>query len=175
MRSATRGLPCVLASGALAVGVWSAGAATARSDELPAALRACVGERQPERRLACFDREVGKLIAATEAATPGAAASMTPEQQFGYADTAAAKAAARKMKRSGTELTELRATVKALGRQPHGQWVVTLDNGQVWVQKSLDSRFVLEIGDAVTIKKAALGSFLLVGPGGGSTRVSRVR
>lgn len=88
---------------------------------------------------------------------PAAAKVLTPEERFGHRSTVAKE---ERQKERGTNSDEL---------------VVTLANGQVWAQKAADSRFDLEVGDAVIVKSAALGSFLMVAPGGSSTRVSRIR
>jgi hypothetical protein len=66
----------------------------------------------------------------------------------------------------------LNATVVALSARPRGERVVTLDNGQVWVQKA-PQYIPIEAGDSVTILKGALRSYRLVA-GGRSTAVTRV-
>jgi hypothetical protein len=59
--------------------------------------------------------------------------------------------------------------------KPHGELVVTLENGQVWAEIQTSSGARVKAGDRVTIKPGALGSFLLVAPNGRSTKVTRVR
>ncbi len=66
-------------------------------------------------------------------------------------------------------------TVAAVGRRPDGELSVTLENGQVWTQVTVDQRARVTAGDTVTIKKAALGSHLLVTQGRYATRVRRVK
>lgn len=66
----------------------------------------------------------------------------------------------------------LNATVVALSARPRGERIVTLDNGQVWVQKT-PQYLPIEAGDQVTILKGALRSYRLVA-GGRSTAVIRV-
>jgi hypothetical protein len=53
--------------------------------------------------------------------------------------------------------------------------VVTLADGQVWAQLDPDTRAKLKVGDTVTIRRAALGSYLLVTPSGMATRVKRLK
>jgi hypothetical protein len=72
-------------------------------------------------------------------------------------------------------LAQLDSTVAQIATRPHGELVVTLENAQVWVQKSPDPSFHLKSGDHVTIKKGSLGSFLMVGPTGRTTWISRMR
>ena len=99
---------------------------------------------------------------------------MTPEQRFGYRGTVA-KGDIEQTRKTNPGLDELQSTVTALSKRPYGELVVTLANGQIWVQKLLDANFSLAVGDNVTFKPAALRSYLLVSPTGRSTRVSRVR
>jgi len=50
---------------------------------------------------------------------------------------------------------------------------VVLDNGQTWTVMDNDGR--LASGDAVTIKRAALGSFLMMAPSNHRYRVRRIK
>jgi hypothetical protein len=54
-----------------------------------------------------------------------------------------------------------------------GRTLVVLDNGETWTVMDNDGR--LSSGDAVTIKRAALGSFLMMTPSNHSYRVRRIR
>ncbi len=65
-------------------------------------------------------------------------------------------------------------TVAKVGYTASGKMAVTLENGQVWIQIDTGKPRVRG-GDAVTIKRGALGSFLLVSPSGMATRVRRVK
>jgi hypothetical protein len=66
------------------------------------------------------------------------------------------------------------ATVTAIEKRPRGELVVTLDNGQVWAQKSADRYFPLKVGDPVAILAGSLGSFRLIA-GSRATAVTRVQ
>ena len=72
-------------------------------------------------------------------------------------------------------IEELTAHVTAISFQPYGQFVITLDNDQVWAQKQTDTKVKPRVGESVTIKAGTFGSFILVTPSGRSTRVARVR
>jgi ABC-type enterochelin transport system ATPase subunit len=67
------------------------------------------------------------------------------------------------------------STVSEITTQPHGERVIALENGQVWMQKSLENVIRIKVGDQVTIRRAALGSFMLSPPSGQSIRVTRVK
>jgi len=156
-----------------------AGAAQSTSD----ALVACASETDDARRLRCFDAVVADLrstpaaAAAAVAATPNApqpaappptpAASISREERFG------ARGGLDPERRE--ELKEITGKVTEVGTRPHGEVVVTLDNGQVWAERSASSKIKVKVGDTVRIESGALGSFLLIAPNGRSSKVARVR
>jgi hypothetical protein len=183
------------------VGVGVFGCATA-ADALPPTLRACMKETDATRRLACFDRESATLAgdsapvaqrtepapprpaasaptapAATSAATAGAAAStaQSATDKFGYKGTLAREDIDKK-KETEEASGALTAKITQVAAQPQGGLIVTLDNGQVWQQKTADLGMHIKVGDQVTIKHAVLGSFLLTSDTAkGSMRVFRVK
>jgi len=81
---------------------------------------------------------------------------------------------ARKEERVPT-LTVIAATVVQLSVRSNGRFIVTLDNGTVWSQSQNKSDVRVAVGDNITLKKASLGSYLLVTRDGVSTRVKRDR
>ena len=120
------------------------------------------GRSDDARRLACFDREIAR-------AAPSA------EQRFGYRGEVARESLDRE-KAAAPALERLQAKVQSISTTASGDWVATLDNGQVWIQVPTGTRFSLRVGDEVTITPGALGSFLLSkGSGGSSVRVRRRR
>ncbi len=56
-----------------------------------------------------------------------------------------------------------------------GEFIVTLDNGQIWRQIDLESWAPPQKGDRVTIRRGALGSFMLVTANNLATHVRRER
>lgn len=165
---------CVLV---LAVGVR---VCLAAEPELTKRLEACVSERDDARRLACYDREVAQLVPAarkqaamTDTAAPANAAA-SAEDSFGVYGSDVARKRNAEDSRTGTELKRLTATVTAISQRPRGELLVTLDNGQVWLQKQSQSYFPIRIGDEVTITSGALGSFHLA-VSGRSTQVTRMQ
>jgi hypothetical protein len=183
------------------VGVACCGCATA-ADALPPSLRVCMKETDATHRLACFDRESAVLAGesapvarqpdpaparqaapaptapvASAAATAGAAAAtaQSAEDKFGYrGNMARADLDKKKEVEQGAE--ELTAKVTELSSLPNGGLVLTLDNGQIWQQKTADRAMHVKVGDQVTIKRGVLNSFLLTSDTNkGSMRVARVR
>jgi hypothetical protein len=185
----------------LLVGIGFLGCATA-ADVLPPSLRACMKEADATRRLACFDRESAVLAnenvpvahqveaaptrpvaappaapVASAVATAGAAAATTQSatDKFGYKGSIAREDLDKK-KEAEQASGALTAKVAEVAALPNGGLRVTLDNGQVWQQKTADRGMHVKVGDQVTIKHATLGSFLLTSDTiNGSMRVSRVK
>jgi hypothetical protein len=125
------------------------------------ALQACAAIDTSTERLACYDQLAGRAPAAlTTPASPAA----PPKESFGL------YAAEHPAAPNPEEL--LTATVVGLGVNANGRPTVTLDGGQLWELD--DSDPLLANGDSVTIKRAALGSFLMTTPSGRTHRVHRV-
>ena len=180
---------CVMAALAVLLSGTALAAANA-ADRTTDALLGCANEADDAQRLRCFDsvvaglRQVPPAPAATAAAATApaaaAAAAATPaaaSQTAKAAPTPEAKFGARgdiKPDRH-EELSELTGTVTALGAKPHGELVVTLDNGQVWGEIQTGSKVRLKTGDTVKIERGALGSYSLIAPNGRSSKVSRIR
>jgi hypothetical protein len=187
-------------------GVSACGWATA-AETLPPSLRACMSESDAGKRLACFDRESARLTnesapaaatqppraappaaakaapaaatsATTAATTAAAAAEKSPEEKFGYRGNIARADIDKKEEEERREAEQLTATVTELSTMAHGGLVLTLDNGQVWQQKTSDRAIRLKVGDQVAIKRGSLNSFLLTSEAKGakgSMRVTRVK
>jgi hypothetical protein len=114
-----------------------------------AAPHPCTSIQDDAERLACYDRTFGTPAAPKELADPPARAPEPVPEKFS-------------------------AVVKTIEWR-NGVFVVTLDNGQVWIQTERDSRVQIEPGETVSIRKASLGSFLLSSPQGIGARVRRLR
>jgi len=174
----------------------AAGGAPAKDTDVRNALAPCIDISSSADRLACYDKLAGRvsapkaLAAAPSAASP-AAASPSPAAPAAVASVAAAPAPtaapteedfgrskvrkARTAASSGAppEVKSITAKVAAFGRSPNRRSQITLDNGQIWEYQD-DPDPLLSIGDSVTIKRATLGSFILLTPTKLSHRVSRV-
>jgi hypothetical protein len=150
-------------------------------------LAACSGERDDALRLACYDEVAQLATAARKQAAPTDASinTKTPqskpeskpesaEDSFGVYGSEVARKRGAEEGKTGTQLKRLTATVTAISKRPRGELVVTLDNGQVWLQKETQSYFPIRIGDEVAITSGALGSFRLA-VAGRSTQVTRIQ
>jgi hypothetical protein len=178
----------------------AAGGAPAKDTDVRNALAPCIDISSSADRLACYDKLAGRVsapnaapVAASPAATSPSVASRAATSPEAAAPAPAASVAAapapaaapteedfgrskvRKAASSGAppEIKSITAKVAAFGRSPNRRTQVTLDNGQIWEYQD-DPDPLLSIGDSVTIKRATLGSFILLTPTKLSHRVSRV-
>jgi hypothetical protein len=147
----------------------------ANAQAVPIALRACAAERDDGARLACYDREMARALAAApaSAAAKPLVATLSPEERFGFRGELAREVEER-AKVGSPDLEKLVSKISAVSRKPTGELIMTLDNGQVWIERAGTSAGV-KVGDVVSIRPASLGSFLMTGPSGRAARVSRIR
>lgn len=150
---------------------------TAGGSELPVELINCRALTSPEARLDCYDQFVdtqkaapveepaGQTAAPSHASTgprpatamPEAERAAVQEELFGknkgeIRDVLAATGV--------EELDQIEATIARIDKTASGKTVITLDNGQVWLQT--DSRRVrLSEEDKITIHRASFGSYML--------------
>ena len=113
----------------------------------------CASIRDATERLTCYDRAFGK---------PTEPVAAVPKAQFGFTE----KEVARNTGQSAGS-TSVTATITSLDRR--------LDNTQVWSQSEFNSQADVDIGDTITVRRGALGSYLLVTKAGIGTRVRRVK
>jgi hypothetical protein len=149
-------------------------------------LKQCAEINEPSKRLACYDQVAERPPAAgapvskdppaakvspAASAPAGAAASAAttaplPKETFGLY-TAEHPTAAPRVEALIT------AKVISMGISSTGRSTVTLEGDQVWELDSADP--VLKNGDAVTVKRGTLGSFILTTPAGRLHRTHRIR
>lgn len=141
----------------------------------PAAYRAmvaCAAEADAAVRLACYDRTVAALAAATREGevivVDKAEVERRQRDAFGSRSEPALTGP------DGEELDQLDSVVAGISYTPFGKLVLRLENGSVWRQ--LDSRDLARPaspGMAVSLRKAALGSYLANIGGQTAIRVRR--
>ena len=157
----------------------------------------CASVADATARLACYDQAFGKPTAAkaahsgpvaaspaaptgataTAAAAAAAAPSVAPEvkarEEFGLSET---EKRAKAGKTAAPEAADsITSKVASVGHRPTGEMIVTLEDGQVWVETETGSGARIKPGDSVTIHRAALGSYMLVTSSHVGTRVRRVK
>jgi phospholipase A1 len=154
-------------------------------------LARCAEIAAPEARLACYDalahRPADAATPSTSTVKPPAAtekpAAAAEKSSAAAAPASAAAISAQDPKNFGLSLaqqhmafagpTSIKARIDAINSGPNGQTYIVLDSGQTWIMGENDGW--LSKGDAVTIKRAALGAFLLTAPSNHSYHVRRVR
>jgi len=163
-------------------------ARTAASDD-------CRALSDDAQRLACYDQvfprtaipaqspKTQPAIVGSATTQPGASPeggahesgqqSSAPDPEFGLSE------AQRRAGAANTEQAKIResilATVTDLRQTSGGEFIVTLDNGQVWRQIDLESWSAPQKGDRVRIRRGLLGSFMLVTSKNLATHVRRER
>ena len=154
-------------------------AAAAATSVRAETLASCAAIAAPDARLACYDALAHRpKDAAPE--KPSASAAQKPSAAAAPASATATSAqdpnnfglslAQQHMAFAGP--TSIKARVEAINSGPNGQTYIVLDSGQTWTMGENDGW--LSKGDAVTIKRAALGAFLLTAPSNHSYHVRRV-
>jgi hypothetical protein len=158
----------------VAAALVTAGPASATAPEATAGFIACAAEKDDARRLACFDAAVAQAGKPSGNSAPAVAPPpLSKEEKFGLRGELKQEKAQKAPELQ--ELEQLQAQVTKVSAKPHGELVVTLENGQIWAEIQTNSGARVKAGDQVTIKPGALGSFLLMAPNGRSTKVTRVR
>jgi hypothetical protein len=128
----------------------------------------CAGVSTADERLACYDALAKSQPANAQrvpAGAVGAENSAGRDASFG--------AVMRKLPAKPPGPEQIKALVSNISVDRLGNVSVTLDNGQSWTFHDPDA--LLHTGDAVTIRRAALGSFLMTIPNRHTYRVRRTQ
>jgi len=169
-------------------------AAFAISVDLKTQLQSCQQISDEEQRLSCFDQIVAQLDNSVISVTaPQSSGSMTAAMPTRVAETAAVPSVAATAAVPATavttsrsindefglkkpdpvdELQEIGSIVKSTSLDKRKKLLITLENGQQWQQ--IDQGYLkIKTGDRCTVKRGAIGSFLLKVDG--ITKTIRVR
>ncbi len=133
--------------------------AHAGSEPVADGLRRCSRETDEHQRLACFD----------------ALASALPQiktDQFGMTVDIAHK---RDPAAGFDNHDVLTGKINGLQEVVNGQWIFTLDNGQLWIQTEPKPGMRFSVGEAIQIEPGAMGSLWLAADHHRKTRVKRVQ
>jgi hypothetical protein len=123
-------------------------------------MRTCATEADEAKRLACYDREIGRSKSGQNDDL-GVTGELLRHKQKQAGITAPAP-------------DDMTGKVVAITERRFGKFVVTLDNGQVWAQQEVLD-FTLKVGDVVTIRRGLVGALWMVSPSGRvQTRVKRI-
>ncbi len=139
----------------LASDLAAAGSQQSAVTELQKDLLRCESIRDSNARLTCYDELANRVREP---------ASERSKEEFGLS---AAKRAPL------DEVNTINEKIVALGRSRNGKPTLELSNGQVWELDGSDP--LLDAGQAITIKRAAMSSFLLVTQQKRTYRARRLR
>jgi hypothetical protein len=164
----------------------------------------CAAVDSDSQRLACYDAAFGRPARAGSASAPAAPAApvstpaaatvapataapvaaapavavaapaVEPEAAFGFNEAQKRERVPEAVQAQPEQRSSIESTLTLLSSRRTGEFVYTLANGQIWTQSEAEQSGYVRDGSPVTIKRAALGSFLLVS-GSVSTRVRRVQ
>ena len=170
-------LGLMLAGAAATLGCAAVARDIKPSSETPAAFRAVIDCRaitDPGQRLVCYDRSVATI---EEARVSG---------DLIIADKSEIKEAKRglfgfslprlKLFGDSDAVDRIDTTLVGAKQYAYGQWQFTVDGGAVWSQTDTEALYVTpKPGAKVTIKRAAMGSFMLKIGTTPAVRVRRVQ
>jgi hypothetical protein len=126
----------------------------------------------PNERLACYDAAFPPAANARGAET--AEAKKARElQEFGLSGVQQRARDPDQSKDARPDRIE--ATIQTVYSSPTGERIVTLDNGQLWMLTEVSSKGRLVTGDAVVIRTAAMGSYMLITPSHIGLRAKRLQ
>jgi hypothetical protein len=147
--------------------VWSveAGAAEPLVDKL----ETCAQTQDTLQRLACFDREFAPFRPRRAAVPAVAAAPATPPMPAPVAPAPPSFGEEKLRAKVKPDVQEeeqvLHARIASLREVSPDSYLVTLDNGQVWRHEDQRLGAFLREGEAITIRKAAFGTYRLTRDG----------
>ena len=136
----------------------------------------CSSVASPTERLACFDRAFPPAGTDRPAPAGVAGAAAVPAGSTTQASSSTVPAQTPPARTARDDVPDvIAANVTDVGKTAEGRLVVTLNNGQTWMQTDSTTAGGLRPGARIRIEKAALGSFAMVGPDRRVIRVRRVK
>ena len=153
MRHATRRLLVLLALWVLPL--------HAGGEPLSDGLQRCARETDEHLRLKCFDELAGSLP-------------QLKRDEFGMTAAVAQRHDPTAPKAPLVDPEVLDAKIAALRQGSHGEYIFTLDNGQVWLEQEVRAGERFSVGEAVQIKHGAMSSLWLSASSHRMTRVKRI-
>ena len=136
-------------------------------------LMACRSITAADQRLACYDREAAAVNTAIA------------NRDLVMVDKEKARAAGRSLFGftvpnfgglfgNNDELSQIEGTIKSMGHNADGGWVITLEDGSVWSQTDDWPGLEPRPGKKVIVKRGILGSYSLLIPGQNGIKVKRI-
>jgi hypothetical protein len=152
--------------------------ATPSTPEALSAVYQCAGISADRERLSCFDAAVGHL---RQAESQGQVVAVDRQQVaniehegFGFSLPSLGRLLPHFGGGGSSQAIErMEMQVERISAAAEGRARFVMSNGQSWIQVEPQRTYNVRAGDTVTIRRAALGSFMLISPRGGAAH--RVR
>lgn len=136
----------------------------------------CAAIESDSERLACFDAAVGRLRQAEQtgdfAAVDRGRINEVERESFGFR-LPSLSSLMPDFGGNRDEIEDVQLVVANVVQRANGYHAFVMENGQVWVQVEPESARNVREGTTVTIRRAAIGSFMMSSSRGGSAH--RVR
>ena len=138
----------------------------------PQQSHACAGVIEAQARLACYDEAFPPVPGAKSDGADMEARRRQAVEEFGFSKHQLDE---RDPDRVLADPGRIQAKVASVTERSSGQRLVTLDSGQAWLLTETNWRGRLAAGDSVTVRQAALGTYMLVTSKGIALRARRER
>ncbi len=142
----------------------------------------CAEQYSDAQRLACYDAAFGRpRVAEVKSAAPAPTTAPAPASaaarpvELPVAPVARNQEPDSRKDEAVPKPARADSSIASLRRLRENRYELTLANGEVWAQLEADPRAEMAVGDAITIRPALMGSFMLVTASGLRTRVKRVK
>lgn len=137
----------------------------------------CASQTDNAARLACYDAAVGRLqseqTSGNIVAVDRGQIETIERESFGFSLPSLPNVFRRSGAAETPTLTETALTIERISRRGDGGAVFYMTNGQAWTQIDTTHARGVRAGDNVTVRRAAMGSFLMVPEDGAPVRVRR--
>jgi hypothetical protein len=130
----------------------------------------CTSIESDADRLACYDRLFKRAPAGHSRAATDVAVAEETRRDFGLSEAERRRNANQPAPPRGISVT-----IQSIGRRPTGEQIFHTSDGQTWVEVEPSTRVRVQPGETITIREAALGSYLLVTSTRVGTKVRRVK
>lgn len=168
--------------------VFETNTAAAMSADLLVQIKQCQDIKEDAARLNCFDTVANKLNLKggvsplnSPNSTGGSSQSektipvnLSDQDKFGFTDSEI-KAKTQSLESAKQETQKIVAIVNVVRTLANGRLQVILDSGQIWEQVAPVADSWIAVGQTVTIRSGALGSFILKNERGMNYKVHRIK
>jgi hypothetical protein len=142
------------------------------------AVFACASVQSEEERLSCYDSAVANMQRAQTqgdlVAVDRAQVRTIQRESFGFSLPSISGLLPNLARQEADTVEQLEMQVTRITDRANGRHAFVMNNGQVWTQVEAQRVYNIREGDTITVRRAALGSYLLSpARGGAAHRVRR--